>query len=614
MLLLVVAMAPLGSAKGEASGAGITHRPGLLPPLPSSSSLGCLERESVEEALSLLGLAVDPSPDGKVIGHVYVVNQDVFSRHDWHFRLLNIFHRTTRPVIIERELLLAPGQRWDQALADESVRNLQTPPPIFFGDGTRFAAPQLSSIVAVVPVVSPAPGTVDALAVTRDLWSLRFNTDFEFQKDTLSLLVTSLSENNVLGWRKYLAAGFQLDQGRYGIGPTYFDPNVAGTRLTMLATGTAWYARDSDSYEGDEEVLSLRYPLYSLASRWGAGLDLSHQDVVIRHFCDNQLCPADVAGTSVPFIYRYRNMTADLFAVRSFGAKVIQRVMAGYRLVRRRSLANSPTNSTDPNIAEQFLAEWAPLSEVRSEPYLRYELFTPRYGVFRDLDTFDLRENRRLGPLFAVRVGAGLPALGADFTYYPIGVAASWAVAPGGSGFGVAQVQVSMRARSGQLIDQQMSGLLYLASPTIAGAGRVVLAATTDAVRADTSRTPLFLGGDTGLRGYQIGEFQGTVAAAAHAEIRTAPLAAYSQRFGALVFYDVGHAAGSYRELAPHHDLGVGFRWLIPQLNSSVVRIDWAVATQAGPYTRPGLPGRITAGFMQSFWLLDSPRGYLPTY
>jgi outer membrane protein assembly factor BamA len=141
-----------------------------------------------------------------------------------------------------------------------------------------------------------------------------------------------------------------------------------------------------------------------------------------------------------------------------------------------------------------------------------------------------------------------------------------------------------------------------------------MLAATTDVVHADTYRTRFFLGGDTGLRGYQIGEFQGPVSAVAHAELRTAPLAVHSQRFGAVLFYDVGHAGQSYGALVPRHDVGVGLRWLIPQLNSSVLRIDWAVPTQAGPYTRAGLPGRITAGFTQSFWLLDSPKGYLPAF
>ena len=582
-------------------------------PVPS---LGRLERESVEEALTSLGLAIDPSPEGKVIGQVYVVNQDVFSRRDWHFQLLNLLHRTTRSDILARELLPSPGQHWDGALAEETVRNVQTPPPLFFASAERFAAPQLSSVVALVPVASPVPNTVDLLAVTRDLWSLRFNTEFEFQRNTLSMLDTSLSENNLFGWRKYLSAGFALDQGRFGIRPTYFDPNVAGTRLTLLLTGTAWYAREHSRYEGNNEMVSLRYPLYSLASRWGAGLDVNHEDVVVRRFCDNLLCPADTAENAVPLSYRLRTVSVDANIVRSFGETVIQRVTAGYRVDRRRPLVLSdfPSNANDPNLADEFLAKWAPLPEVRSEPYLRYELFTARYGVFHDFDTFDLRENRRLGPLLAAEVGAGLPAFGADFVTYPMRATASWSVAPWVAGFGLAQVQAAARARAGQLIDQRLSAILYFASPPIAGVARIFLSATADAVRADTYRTRFFLGGNTGLRGYQIGELQGTSEAVAHAEIRSAPIAAYSQRFGALLFYDVGDAAESFGGLAPHHDFGLGLRWLIPQLNSSVVRIDWAIAAQDGPYTHAGLPGRISAGFMQSFWLLDSPTGYVPSY
>lgn len=588
-------------------------------PAPDASPLapfGPLERQSVEEALALLGLAIDPHPEGKVIGHVYVVNQDVFSRHDWHFQLLNLFHRTTRPHILGRELLLSPGQRWDTALVDETVRNLQSPMPLFFTDGTMFAAPQVSSVVAIVPVASPVPDSVDLLAVTRDLWSLRFNSDFAFQKDILSRFEISLSENNLFGWRKYLAMRFQLDQGRYGVGPMYFDPNIAGTRLTLLVDAAAWYARATDHYEGDNETVSLRYPLYQLASRWGGGLDVIHEDVVVRQFCDEGLCPVDVAGATVPLIYRRRSLTFDANLIRSFGRDVIQRVTTGWRVEQGRSfvMPDFPGGTTNLPLANAFLSQWAPVSEIRSEPYLRYQMFFARYGVYRDLDTFDLSEHRRLGPLVTLEVAAGLPGLGADFVAYPMSGTLSWAVAPWGSGFGVAQVQAGARARTGQLIDQHLSTLLYFASPPITHLGRIVVSATSDSVRADTYRTRFFLGGDTGLRGYQIGEFEGTTQLLAHVEVRSSSLAVASQRFGAVAFYDVGDSAASLGALVPRHDFGVGLRWLIPQLNSSVVRIDWAIPTQDGPYTRAGLPGRITAGFLQSFWLLDSPTGYITSY
>ena len=73
--------------------------------------------------------------------------------------------------------------------------------------------------------------------------------------------------------------------------------------------------------------------------------------------------------------------------------------------------------------------------------------------------------------------------------------------------------------------------------------------------------------------------------------------------FHGLAFYDVGNAATSVAALTPYHDFGIGLRWLIPQLNSSVIRIDWAIATQDSPsgLTRAGLPGRVSAGFQQVF-------------
>src|SRR5262245_20409157 len=58
--------------------------------------LGRLEQESVDDAMAGLGVRVDPAPQGKTVGKVFVVNQDVFSKRDWYFQLFNVFHRTTR--------------------------------------------------------------------------------------------------------------------------------------------------------------------------------------------------------------------------------------------------------------------------------------------------------------------------------------------------------------------------------------------------------------------------------------------------------------------------------------------------------------------------------------
>jgi hypothetical protein len=573
-------------------------------------ALGRLEQESVDEALTSMGLRIEPHPEGKRIGTIAVVNQEVFSRRDWWFQLFNIFHRTTRPWILARELLVVPGTPYDEALVEESIRNLQAPSSLTIG-GRPFAGPELSSVVAIVPVVSPVPGAVDLLAVTRDVWSLRFNTNFEFQQNTLSLLETSLSENNLFGWRKYLSVGFTMDQGAYAIGPTYFDPNIAGSRLTLLASASTIYTRGTNAYEGNSELFSLRYPLFSLASKWGAGVDVNHSNAVARSFRGNSLRLVDLAGDAagvdemVPDTYRRTVASVDSSVVRSFGTAVIQRVTLGHLFDARRSgvLPSFPGDPAAPQRAvdeRRFLDQWAPVSERRSEPYLRYDLFTPRYAIYRDLDTFDLRENRLLGPSLSLRAGFGSPAFGADFTTVPLSGVAQWSTGAGG-GYALARIQGGFRLRYGHLIDQNAGALLYAATPMLRHLVRLVVSAEADAWRADTLRRRYFLGGDTGLRGYAIGDFQGTSQVIAHAELRSAALPVFSQRFGGLLFYDVGDAAASFAAIVPQHDFGLGLRWLIPQLNSAVLRFDWAIATQSTPFTAAGLPGRFTAGFQQIF-------------
>jgi hypothetical protein len=581
-------------------------------------TLGQLEQESVDDALAGLGLAIDPAPQGKIIGRVHVVSQEVFSPRDGRLQALNAFHRTSRGPILERELLLRPGQVYDQALVDESTRNIQYPPPFTIAERHRWP-PDLSSVVAIVAVRSPLPGHVDLLLVTRDLWSLRFNTDFEFQQNELTLLETSASENNLLGWRKYLSLGFGFDQGAYHYGPTYVDPNIRGTRLQLWTSAILYASRATGQHEGDAALVAFRYPLYALASKWGAGLDVSHQDVVPRVFRGNDLRLVDLAGTPeverLPYEYRRRNVMVDANVVRSFGAAVIQRVTAGHLFDSRRSevLSDFPG---DALAARMFLDQWAPTAERRSEPYLRYELFTPRWVILRDFTTFDLREYRQLGPVVRARVSEGLPALGADFRAFGLAAAAGFGFARAGGYVSLtAGASTRLRHGDGRFIDQTAGLAVYGATPLIDGLFRIVVGFEIDSKRADTSRTPYVLGGEgaalgyrTGelngpgaLRGYEVGEFIGTTVFAGHLEIRTAPLAVASQRIGALAFYDVGHAAPSLSNLVPHNDVGVGLRWLIPQLNRSVVRVDWAVPLQDGGVTRAGMPGRLSAGFQQVF-------------
>jgi hypothetical protein len=567
-------------------------------------ALGTLEREAVDDALAARGLRIDPAPEGKIVGTIHVVNHEVFSARDSIFRLANLLHRTTREDIIRREVLLPSGRPYDEALVEESVRNLRDA--------------DFSSLVAIVPVVSREPGKVDLLVTSRDVWSLRFNTDFEFQASTtgetegrpqdrlvLVYLTTSLSENNLFGWRKKASFAFDLYRGSYSLGPSYLDPNIAGTRLQFSASYRLIFDRETGDREGSSVGARLSYPLFSLASRWGASLSAGHSDGVARRYDQLGLFEVDLRGTPdverLPYIYKVRRDSADASLVRSFGTSVIQRVSGGYTLGIVRPRFHQSFPSADPAVREAFAAQVFPRSERVAALYAGYSLFTPRYRVYRDYDTYDLREDAQLGPGVSASVSHAAGWLGSEITYVGLAAGLGWSFDLW-DGFQRLSLSWGGRLRSGQLVEESRSGGVGFATPILLRAFRLVTeAGATVLLRNDRPDAYLTLGGENGLRGYELGDFFGQARYIGHVELRTRPLPLRALRFGAVAFYDVGHAAEDWEDLRAYHDAGVGVRLLIPQLNFYVLRVDWAVAFQRGRYTRPGLPGRISAGFKQVF-------------
>jgi hypothetical protein len=565
--------------------------------------LGRFEKEAVDDALAERHLTIDPAPEGKTIDKIHVVNEEVFSSRDSYLQLANIFHRTTRENVIRRETLFHPGDVYDQELIEETNRNLQDP--------------FLSNVVVILPVQSSTPGKVDVLIVTRDVWSLRLNTDFEFQQGYLLFLTMSISENNLFGWRKKAAVVFTMDQGTMSIGPTYIDPNIAGTRLTLTSSVRALFSRADRSAEGSTSSTVLAYPLYSLASKWGGSVTVTHGQGIVRRFLGSRLRTVDFADTPememVPWIYQIKRFGVTTSAVRSFGRRVIHRVSAGhdYSVVRPSFTEDFPA---DPALRDRFAAAIFPRSERVSDLFAGYSLFTPRYRVYRDFNAFDLREDVRLGPAADASVARAIPALGSERSFLRLGAGASWTADLLGGLQSVA-VRWGGRVENDALVDQSYSASVYFASPVLARTFRLLGEASASAILDDTQNRLFTLGGDTGLRGYVVGDLIGKASSIAHVEARSMPLALASLRFGALVFYDVGDAASpstgegaglwrairAVRRLRPHSDVGFGLRVLIPQLDAYVLRADWAFPTDSTRYTRAGWPGRFSIGFRQVF-------------
>ncbi len=594
----------------------------VLPPTTVAAAgyadLGKLEREAVDDALAARGLTLEPEAQGKMIAKVHVVNLDVFlARERVPLVWANIFHRTTRESHVLRESLLQAGDRYDQELAEETTRRLQDP--------------SLSNVVALMPVKSTKPGMVELLIVTRDVWSLRFNQDYEAAGSYLAYYTASLSENNLFGWRKNVAAVFVMNQGDMRFGPTYVDPNILGTRLRLRAAFYWIWARESRAIaagplEGTSSSLTLEYPFWSLARRWGAYASFSHFDGVVRRMGDTGIAQLKLAdGTMIPAIYDQRTINSYESVTRSFPtASLIQRVSLGHEFTLSRPTFTSaflyPAGSPQ---RDQFARALFPLSERTSDVFLGYELFTPTYRVLRDFNTFDFREDMRVGPWLWLKVGRASSVVGSERDFTVLQATFDWAVEGKG---GVQSLGASWESRvhDGQATDQLVRGRFALITPLVGGFFRVVVTSNIAVLLENHRRLFFAVGGSSGadgagladgyprsfdsvLRGYPVNQFTGYGAKVTqHIEVRTTALKLAFLRLGGLVFFDAGHAAKDLSSLSLYEDIGFGLRLLIPQLNTYALRADWAfplrtARTPGLPTIHAGWPGRLTFGFRQVF-------------
>lgn len=576
-------------------------------PAAKSSKLELLaqyEERLVEVALKNRGLEHEPDADGKIVDQIYVDVNPIFLPGDlplsgkipWTF--LNKFHWTTRPHVVQRELLFHRGDRLRNDILEESGRNLRG---LF-----------ILAVARLVPVKSPKPGHVSVLVVTKDRWSLRLNTEFVFDQVRLDVLSISLSEGNLLGRNKRLAVEFRLDPGRYGIGASYYDPRVLGSRITLNLLGLAYIGRAASALEGGQVQLALGKPLFSLRTRFGWQASLTYQQDIVRFFKGGEIAQRIFQNPDepVPDVYRRLNAIASLQATYSLGVVRKLNLSAGWRVQHvRYSLPDDfPEVSDATRSAYQATL---PRSESWTGPYVQLEAFSARYLRIRDINTYAITEDFRLGPRLTLEIRASSRYFGfpSDFvelqgTYSHLTYARDNFFDFGANAF--TRIQYGVYPGS-PFVNQAFGGYLREITPRF-GPFRLFIYATLTARAHDLDNQRLTLGSDNGLRGYATRAFQGNNLYRLNVEIRTRALNFWTIHVGGVAFYDGGDAPpakGPKGEVAGilaggwHQNAGVGLRILLPQFNREVIRLDLGF-----PFELPAggsyLP-RFSAEFAQAF-------------
>ena len=575
------------------------------------------------------GLEVDPEPWGKTIDIVLVENEDVFAEDNW-LQFFNNFHYTTREYRVRQEMTIQAGEVWDQPRVEESARRLHDP--------------LYTSVVAMLPIKSALPGHVKLLCITRDIWSLRLNTQYTIQQNALTGLSFSLSENNFLGSRDVLAASFVMDGGAIAIGPYFIDKDLFGKHITLSLRADEIITRQADKEldptmtklvpipvdptgledthtfhsEGRDAAISVSRPLWSLATEWGWGASYTYSNAVSRLFTgtdptNNKLQdPYELEpdpSTGLPHEYRAKSQALSLSGVRQWGDTYKHQVSFGYTLSSFQASILPQYANVDPAVLAQFAADVFPRSETISQPYVAYTFYEPRYLTVRNVGTYELAEDVNLGPSFSVTAAQGLTALGGDFNFTRPSLSLGYIWHYGKDGFIHPSASGSMRFQEGaphgwDSIDNSATAQLRVATPTM-NWFRIVAQAEVDTRWHDTQNSLYVIGSDSGLRGYNVNEFisvrnNSSRRATGQVELRTAPVPWWVFRVGGVAFYEVGGVAESLGHMNLFNDVGFGLRALIPQTSRDLFRFDLAFPLQAAPGSSAFAP-HFLAGFQSYF-------------
>jgi hypothetical protein len=558
---------------------------------PPHSSLSAFERRLLQRILAQRAAALDPAPQGKRIARIHFAPQEVFDEDDLFPLWLNLFHTTTRPEVLEHALLLAEGEQYEALRIAEARRALLDP--------------FLFSTVQLYPLQAADPDEVELLVLSKDLWSLRFNTQFQLTGSNLDYLAASISENNFAGRNVSVAASFLLEPDVFSIGPSLNVRRLFSSHHMLTEYIKFSFGREDGNFEGAFGTVDVGLPLYSLDAKWGWMLSLGFKHDLERQFSAGRLLGFGDENESIPWVYRDRWLRVGLSVSRAFDqwlepqrgalAKRVKHELSwGWNLELRAATLPDEVQASEA-LLSRFRAEVLPLDRRDSLPFISYRVWEPEYAEYLDLDTLGLMEELQLGHDASVSLGLGLTAWGSDQTFVHSKAEYAFHSRVMGDDLFGWEALASARVEQQGWRDIVLAGALRYASPAWFW-GRLHLAALYESHVDDAARIVLGLGGDNGLRGYASAQWLGSSLARVNLEWRSLGVELWTTQLGAVAFLDMGDAFDEGQRLRWHSALGLGLRWLLPQFNRVVARLDWGF-----PLEDDAWPGRLNLGFEQAF-------------
>jgi hypothetical protein len=551
------------------------------------------ERESIEQALTELHAEIEPDPEGKIIEGIDIVRLDVFDERDPIPDFFNIFHVRSREYVIRRELLFDVGAPYATHLVDESARNLRD-------------VKQLS-VVLLLPLRGSRRDRVRVLVITKDVWSLRLNSDFQIVNHDLTYLLLNPSEENVLGTHASAGALFILEPDTYSLGALFTHPRVAGSRFRLGLSGNVIFNRESGDPEGSFGSFYYGKPLYSLGTRWAYETAVVWHREIERRFIGLEPVTFDALVTpgddAIPYVYNADRLLAAYEVTRSFGRRFKFDISGGLEADRRVFRAPDLAGFQPAAVAE-FVNDELPVSDTRISPFVQLRAYRSDYLRTLDVESLGLQEDFRLGHEVLLRVYPASSELGSTRDMLGTLSALSCTQALGDGLIRVVAASTIEFEFNGRH-DATREALLRIVTPRL-GFGRLVHDAVIVNRYQNYLNTQFAVGGADRLRGYPPDLFLGKDVIANNLEFRSRGIDILSAQVGASLFYDVADAFDGFDDLKLKHSVGLGVRMVFPQANRTVFRAEWGFPLTQGVVDARGreittFPGSVIFTFRQAF-------------
>lgn len=444
------------------------------------------------------------------IGEISIVNQNVFDLDDPEedrslYRLANALHIRTRPDVIESQLLFKSGDDYSQRLMEESERILRS---------NRYLRD------AEIRLQRHSQDSVDVAVCTTDVWTLNPSVSFGRGGGKNSGGI-GLKEYNLLGSGTQIGVSYKSTVDRNSTALNFADTNLFGSRYQLSGT----YADNSDGFTHE---LDFSRPFFALDTRRAAGMS----------YFDEQSIQSLYDRGEIAAQYELSVRHHEIFAGFSPGLQgdYVRRYTAG--LVY-------DSHEFSPAASDGFGFEPLPPRREYVYPFVGIEIRQDAYVEATNLDQIAQVEDRFLGRAFSLRVGYSSAALGSTANALHVSGEFSDALHVSERATWLLSTEFSDRIEAGASQNAELTASSrfdfrqserYLLHMAISG---------TLGHELDLDN-PVYMGGDSGLRGYplryQVGDKSVLLTAEQRVFTEWYPFRLF--HVGGAIFFDAGRVWG----------------------------------------------------------------------